>query len=585
MRRALPLLLPLLVLALPGLARAGSISASLARTELTVGSSTQLTIEVRGAADGDPTLSTPEGLQVRWASKSGATQLSRGRTVAVTVYGYRVTATREGSWILGPARVTVDGQTKASESFEVKVTARSGSSASGRSSRAEPARPQGAAAPGQRGGEYYALASVNNERPWVGESFTYDVEMGSFLRTSGQAHWEQPSLNPLASEPGTEVFQDDRQEIIDGRRYSVNTIRVPVFAVEPGPVEIEPATFDMTVVRARRGFFAAQEPVSFESNPVSLRVRPLPDEGRPPDFSGTVGRFRVEAELDRAEVEAGATATLTVKLTGFGSLRGQPVALDLPESIRVYEEAPDTRTRVASAGLRTEVVFRKALVPQQPGVFELPGVELSYFDPEKARYRTARSQPLVLEVTGDPVSDAAVVARSATLTTAKEQVEVLGTDILPLHTGPRMHGDARLGLGSPLILALLLLPLLGFGGLAFHTTRERMAGTSGGRRRLRARAARSARAAAHQAASEGHAEAAEAALRGYLTARLQRSGAALSPDDGPQVVAEAGAPQELAAALGTLLARIEDARYGGGTQEGLAREIDAWIGEAEASWS
>ena len=585
MRRALALL-TLLVLALPGLARAGSITATMSRTELTVGSSTQLSIEVHGTADGDPSLSAPEGLEVRWASKSGATQLSRGRTVAVTVYGYRVTALKAGSWILGPAKVTVDGQTKASESFEVKVTPGSGRASGGTSSsRAEPARVRGAATPGQRGGEYFAVASVSNPQPWVGESFTYDVEMGSFLRTAGQAHWEQPSLSPLSSEPGTEVFQDDQQEIIDGRRYSVNTIRVPVFAVESGPVELDPATFDMTVVRRSRGFFGSQEAVSFESNPVSLRVRPLPTEGRPAAFKGTVGRFRVEAELDRQQVEAGATATLTVKVSGFGSLRGEQVALELPDSIRVYEESPETRTRLASGGIRTDVIFRKALVPQQPGIFELPGVQLSYFDPQKARYRVARSEPLVLQVTGEPVSDAAVVARSATLTTAKEQVEVLGTDILPLHTGPRMHGDARLGLGSPLVLALLLLPLLGFSSLAVHTARERMKGTSGGQRRLRIRAARSARAAARAAASGGDAEGAEAALRAYLTARLQRSGAALSPHDGPQVVADAGAPPELAAALGALLARLEAARYGGESPEGLARQIDAWIGDAEATWS
>jgi len=585
--RLLPLLLVLV--ALPGTAIAGSITARLDRSSLAVGESTRLTIEVQGDAEGAPKLAEVEGLGVEVVGTSMNTRLSRGRTSTVTSYACRLTARKEGTWILGPARATIDGQSKASESFEVKVTpARApqtaASSQQDRTSRGGPAT----APPGQPGGDYYAIATVSDATPWVGQSITYDVEVGSALRTSGQTSWEQPSLGSLALEPGTEMHQDDRRQMIEGRAYNVTTIRLPIFPVEVGQTEVGAARFGMTVLRQRRNWaginVTVREPVAFEAAAVPVHARALPTRGRPAGFQGIVGRFSVEASLNTDRVETGKTATLTVRVTGSGSLRGKRLTPELPPSFEIYDEAPEASFRVGASGLRTEVVARYHLLSREPGTFEIPGVALPHFDPERQRYVVARSQPVRLEVTGAPISEEAVVSRSAGLVHAKEEVEVLGTDILPLHTGPRMYGDARVGFGSPLILGLLLLPLLGFCGLAVRASRERMAGTAGGQRRQRQRAAKRARADSRRAATAGDVDAAEAALREYLTARLQRSGAALSPDDGPRVLAEEGAPEELADDLGSLLARLEAARFGGGETRGLAEDIDAWLGDAETLW-
>jgi hypothetical protein len=581
-RAALPLLIALLA-ALPAPARAGSVSATVNSTKIAVGSAARLEITVRGELDGSPQVQAPPGLKIDWVSKFDDVSVSRGRVDAGVILGYRITGVKPGTWILGPAKVTVDGQTKATESFEIEVVERTGRSG-GRTSRGTSNPDRGAASPGTRGGEYYAVATVSDDRPYVGESFTYEVEMGSFLRTAGQIGWDQPTLTPLSAEPGIEPWQGDKQQVVDGRRYTVNTIRMPVFAVETGAVAIDAARFDMTVVRAGRGLFGSQQPVSFESNPTRARIRPLPSEGRPGAFTGAVGRYRLEAALDRLQLETGETATLTIRVAGQGALRGQSFAVALPEGLRVYDEQPDMHASLADEGLRSEVIHRKALVPMEPGVFSIPAIEFHFFDPEAGRYRSTRSEPMTLTVTGEPIVDAAVVARSAALTTAKEQVEVLGTDILPLHDGPRMMGDGRLGVGSPLVLALLLLPLLGFGGLAVRGANERMAGTTSGRRRLRQKAARAARTRVKSAAASGDAEEAEGALRDYLTARLERSGAALSPEDGPRVLREAGAPDDVADGLGELLARIEAVRYGGAPGRSLADGIERWIDDAEGTW-
>lgn len=571
---------------LPTAAVAGTLGMTVDNTELEVGQTTQVRIEIRGGSASRPVLSAPSGLELAQLAVIKDQSVERGRLTVTHSYTYTLTATREGTYTFGPARADIDGQSKVSATHTITVSASTGRArtrAPRRSSRGGDAA-VGAPAAGTRGGDYYAIASISDDRPFVGQSITYDVEIGSFLRTIGKTSWEQPSFSPLSAEPAVEPEQDERQEILDGRRYTVNTIRIPLFAIEEGTVEIDPAKFSMTVVRRGTGAISRGQEVNFEANGTQVRVRPLPRQGRPADFGGAVGRFGVEASLDPANVVTGGTTTLTVRVVGAGSLRGQELDIRLPDSVNVYDEQPQTRAIITSDGLKTEVIYRKTLVPLQPGTFDIERIELPFFDPDQEAYRTARSAPLKLTVTGEAIVDAAVVARSAELTSAKEKIEVLGTDILPLHTGERMLGEGRLRLTSPLVLGLLLLPLLGFGGLAARAGGQRFAGTEGGRKRARAKDGKGARAAARAATRDDDAAAAEEALRAYLTARLKRSGAALSATDAPGVVRAAGAPDDLADHLGRLLEQGEAVRYGGASGAGIADAIAAWIDDADRSW-
>ena len=584
----LPALFAAIALLLPAAAAAGTIKSTLESESVKVGRSTTLSVEIRGGSAGRPRLDAPAGLAVQQVAVVKDKGMERGRLVVIHQYVYRITAVEVGTYTLGPVKVEVDGQTKASESYTIEVKASGGSTRSTRTTRAAPEGERTGGRSGSRGGDYYAIAEVSDDAPFVGQSIVYEVELGrvAALRTMGRENWTPPTWSPLSAEPGVDPEQDSRQKIIDSRRYTVSTIEVPLFALEAGLVELEPAQFQMTVVRRGRGLIARGQELSFGSNAVRVRVRELPSRGRPDDFTGLVGRFGLEAAVDISSLETGETATLTVRVVGRGSLRGEAPKIEAPEGLKVYAETPDARTLLdPDQGLVTEAVFRYAVVPLLPGPWEIPAIELAFFDPDEGRYRRARTEPIKLTVTGDPVVDSAVVARSAALTRAREEVEVLGADILPLHAGRRMLGDRRARLASPLVLALLFLPLLGFGGVAVRAANSRVAGTASGQRRARGRAAKDARGAARKAAQAGDFAAAEQALRDWLSARLERPGGALSPIDGEAVLNDAGAPPEVASGLGALLTRIEAVRFGGAPERDIADDISTWLDQADRRWS
>jgi hypothetical protein len=568
-------LIVLLVLLLPAVAQAQGIVLRTDRMKLTEGGRSSLEVVITGELQGSLTLPENEQVEFVQTQQSVSQSITRGRVEAQTTITYAVLAKAPGTVTVGPIRAMVSGRMRRSNQVELTVLP---AAAAARAARDAPAD--------ARRADWYAIASVSDERPYVGESVTYDLERGVAVRARELAvGW--PDWTPLVPEPGVEVESNERQGVVEGKRYTIVENRVALFAVEPGPIVLRPTNSSMTVLSGRRGgVFGLDfgETKRFDSNPVQLEVRPLPRGGRPDGFSGAVGRFSVRATLDANTVDAGATVTLEVRVAGLGGLRSVDLPIELPDDIKVYDADPEQRTAIVDGAVRSEAIYRKTLVPLKPGTFTIPPVAFSYFDPEEGAYRTARSQAQTLTVTGEAVMDTALLARSAGLGTGKEQVEVLGNDILPLHAAGRVLGDERLGATSPGVLALLLLPLLSFGLLFGQAAQARREGTDAGQERRRKKAAKGAAGAARQAAKDGDWQGAESALRGFLTAKLERSGDAISPGEAAAVLKEAGAPAALASSLAALLDRAEAARYGGGATSGLADALADWIDDAQGSW-
>jgi hypothetical protein len=57
-----------------------------------------------------------------------------------------------------------------------------------------------------------------------------------------------------------------------------------------------------------------------EGIPLTLKILPLPQEGRPPSFNGAVGRFNVRADVTPGSSAVGSTLRLTLYIEGDGNL-------------------------------------------------------------------------------------------------------------------------------------------------------------------------------------------------------------------------------------------------------------------------
>jgi hypothetical protein len=143
--------------------------------------------------------------------------------------------------------------------------------------------------------------------------------------------------------------------------------------------------------------------------PASLFAQAETDEppiaGRPENFSGIVGAYRLAVDVDRTEVVVEGPLTLTVRTIGQGPAQYQPERKNLRLFSKemlddFYVEDLPKRDRHLPEANTWEFVYR--LRPKHSGVKQVPGLKLVYYLPTRMKYQTTFASPISLEVRPRP---------------------------------------------------------------------------------------------------------------------------------------------------------------------------------------
>ena len=483
-----------------------------------------LEVELRGTNRVDVEPSLPDlGAFSRYIGRNTSTsmQMIAGVTTVSLTIQYRYRAIREGTFEIGVIEVEAGGQVLRTQPVTLTV------------STAVDAAGVGPDPSGIGAEDLFMVAEVSKTRVYENEPI--EVSYRLFTRVNVSSY----SLFDLAENEGFWVEEVPgprnspvEQRVLDGQPYTTAVIRrVVLFPAGPGTKTIEPMSVEASV-RIRRqtrsllddffsgnSFFPSQEPTVVTSAPVEVEVLPLPVPGRPRSFTGLVGRLNVSASIDRSSVETNDAVTLQLIVEGEGNLRGlaAPV-IDFPGDFEVFPpEVTESIDRTGSR-IRGSRTYEYVLIPRSPGEKTIPPVEMSYFNAESGLYATSASEPLRLDVTGDPVIGAPI---------GRAGVETLREDIRFIQIGPpnlgALGGSLADAPGFWIVALLPLVALLGALGLRKHWDRlEGDVAYARGRRAGRVAKKRLGRARAVM--SEGDARAfyaeVERALRGFLADKL-----------------------------------------------------------------
>ena len=138
-------------------------------------------------------------------------------------------------------------------------------------------------------------------------------------------------------------------------------------------------------------------PIVAETEVESITVKPIPEEGRPADYRGAVGQYRIVSEAGPRTVKVGDPITLNIGITGKGPmdvLRAPPLA-DQASLIRDFKVPNEPLAGFVDG---TQKVFSTAIRPLREGTTEIPPIEYSYFDPQQAAFVSIKSDPISITV-------------------------------------------------------------------------------------------------------------------------------------------------------------------------------------------
>jgi BatD DUF11 like domain len=350
--------------------------------------------------------------QVSFTYVNGAPSFRR-----TTITTIKLAPRREGQLTIEPARVTYRGRTYRTQPIAIRVVAASQSSrpsARGQAPRnlSDPLGDDAALDPFQdmhpQSRDLVLRASIDRERPFVGQQVTYSLYLLARVNVSGIDKQQLPRLDGFWSEEIDAPQQlVPEARIIDGVPYRAFLLRKrALFPLRPGKVEIEPAEVE---VITGFGMLFSRSSTRRVSQPVTIDVQPLPELHKPAGFdAGNVGTWTLTASIDPVAVAVGQPVTFKLVAQGRGNVRN----LALPKlgqipGLRSYDATSTDKSGIEQGQVTGTRTVEQLLVPERTGAMEIPALSMDVFDPSQKAYRTVRTEPIRLEVHAAPAGAAA----------------------------------------------------------------------------------------------------------------------------------------------------------------------------------
>ncbi len=209
-----------------------------------------------------------------------------------------------------------------------------------------------------------------------------------------------------------------------GEEYTRVRMMAETTLNQAGNIEVPPSRIlAQMVVGQQRGMlgFSRNQYQLFQAKDrkKTLEVRPLPLKNKPESFSGAVGEaFSMSVRANKTVVAVGEPIPLEVEVRGKGNLDGiqLPGFEDLGLDERIFETP--TQRPLGIDNDEGGKVFSFSVRLKSSDVREIPTLDFGYFDPVKAAYQHAYTQPIALSVSGSKiVSSAQVVSGGASTNT------------------------------------------------------------------------------------------------------------------------------------------------------------------------
>lgn len=306
---------------------------------------------------------------------------------------YTFVAEQEGTHTISGIKLRVDGREVTAPKVSIKIVGDRDASSSSSLSQRETGQ-----------AIYRYQASVPKRTVYVQEplpvTFTVlSTESPRITETVPATYDGFISLDLLGS-----TQTQPRIERRDGRDWVVaDLLKELLFAQRAGKLTIPSSEITVRyTLRDPSGdpFFNQDEPRKYTSNPIDITVKPLPEAGKPDDFSGAVGSFGVRYELKSNSWRTNEATTLKIILEGQGNLKiAKLPKLNLPNDIELYDPVEHSDQSIENGKLHSIRTIEYSLIPRKTGQIQIPALRLSYFNPATARYEVASASAIPVQIT------------------------------------------------------------------------------------------------------------------------------------------------------------------------------------------
>ena len=135
---------------------------------------------------------------------------------------------------------------------------------------------------------------------------------------------------------------------------------------------------------------SGSEPKYTGGDEISIKILPLPEEGKPQDFQNIVGDLKGEINWEnKSTVDVGQTFVLKLRLYGEVNLDSlEKLTIEENENFNIFQSVTDFSEKINNEKYESSKEFEIAFIPKKSGTFSTPEIKVNYFDVKDRKYKT-----------------------------------------------------------------------------------------------------------------------------------------------------------------------------------------------------
>jgi hypothetical protein len=429
-------------------------------SKTTLGLNERLRVDFTMNVDGD-NFSQPsfEGFRVvAGPSQQVSQSWVNGKSSFEKIYSYYLLPVQKGLLTIKQAAIEYNGQIYKTSPVKVNVTAAMG----------EPRDPNETQI--SASDNLYLVAEISKTNPYINEPITVVYKL-YFSFNIGITNWRElnkPKYNDFWSQ-NIDIKQLVAEEgMFKGEKYRYVVLRKTVlYPQKSGKLVIEPLSLDIDVqLPTNQRTMFGQVVVKDGNKRVSagaktIQVKPLPEAGKPENFSGAVGRFDFKVSPTKTSLKNGESLDLVVSATGKGNMKlftlPKPV---VPNALEMYDAVHSEKVNTVLSGMSGKISDSYTIIPQYKGNYPIKSIQFSYFDLDSKTYKTVNSPEIMIKVLDGPTAADAVAENSPNSGATKNKISASEQfKFIELKSDLRAINKENF-FGSNLFYGLLFLPFL-----------------------------------------------------------------------------------------------------------------------------
>jgi hypothetical protein len=397
------LVTPCFLVPTPVIAGDLAVSATVDRNSIRLDEQLVLELNVSGGkAEMPSSLPDIPNFTVNSAGRSESISIINGSMSQTTALRFILTPRAAGKFTIPSIVLSSGGKAYQTQPITVEVLAAGAAPAQG--SPAQPVQSVPAAARPSDGRNLYITATLDKTTAFVNEKIVYTFRFFRRVNLLSNPQYEPANFSGFWKE---EMPAKNYRTVINGQQYVVSELSIILFPTRAGTFNLGSASLQCQAEDINpadpfsgfAGFFSGGRTQEIKSNALSIKVLPLPEEGKPKDFNGTVGAFTISAALDKHSAKVNEPVTLSITVAGTGSIKtiADPKLPDWPD-FRKYETVNTTAMDKKDDSVSGSKTFKTVIVPLTPGKKIIQPIAFPFFNPATKSYRTLTTPALAIDV-------------------------------------------------------------------------------------------------------------------------------------------------------------------------------------------